>query len=109
LQQGGECREVILFPGCQRLEYALEPSPEAAISASLAGTILRIGVPAQDLATWCSSDQVGLYAEIPLPEARVLQVLIEKDFRCLDGRNSEDQADTFENPLSEHLNCEMHS
>lgn len=40
---------------------------------------------------------------------RSLQILIEKDFRCLDDRVEEDQSDMFENPLAEHLNCEQRS
>ena len=106
LRQDGECREMIVFPRCQSLEYVLERSADTAITASLTGTIIRIGIPARDLAVWCCSDQVGLSAEIPLGEAAILHVLVEKDFRCLDGGESEDQSDTFDNPLTKHLTCD---
>jgi hypothetical protein len=36
---------------------------------------------------------------------KTLQLLIEKDFRCLDEGVPEDQSDTFENPLTAHLSC----
>ena len=50
------------------------------------GSAIRIGVPAQDLSTWCASNQVGFCGEIVLPEAAPLQVLLEQDLRCLDNR-----------------------
>lgn len=109
LRRGMECREAIRFPGAVLLEYTLEPSSGTAISASLAGSAIRIGVPERALAAWCSSDRVGLSAEVPCEAAFPLQILIEKDFRCLDDRVEEDQSDMFENPLAEHLNCEQRS
>lgn len=107
LQHAGECREAINFPGGVRLEYAIGSSATSAgIGATLCGSIIRIDVPARDLARWCASDQVGLSAEIWLPESAPLEILIEKDFRCLDPLVPEDQSDTFDNPLAQHVVCE---
>lgn len=106
LRQGMNCHEAIRFPGNQPLEYTLASSAGATISAVLEGATIRIGVPAEELATWCASDQVGMSSEISLPGAGVLSVLIEKDFRCLDVRVTEDQSDTFKNPMDEHPGCE---
>jgi hypothetical protein len=106
LEQGIECREAVCFPGNQKLEYVLEPSPKEAIAASLSEHVIRVEVPARDLLDWCVSDRVGLSAEILMAEETALQILIEKDFRCLDAQVSEDQSDTFENPLDKHTTCE---
>ena len=61
--------------------------------------------PAQRLSAWYSPDQVGMGAEIPVLPGKILEVLIEKDFRCIDDQGSEDQSDTFENPLAASLSC----
>ena len=107
LLHSGECRETIAFSDSQCLEYALASSPANKIAVSLAGTIIRVEVPESDLAGWCSSDEVGLSAEVWVSPETALQVLIEKDFRCLDPRVPEDQSDTFDNPL-EPLSCGPH-
>lgn len=107
LLESGECREAIVFPGGGRLEYALASSPATTIAVSLLATVIRVDVLEPDLAGWCSSDQVGLSAEVVVSHGTSLQVLIEKDFHCLDPRVPEDQSDTFDNPL-EPLSCAPH-
>jgi hypothetical protein len=104
LGQGEECREAIRFPGSQ-LEYVLGPSSGDAIDASFSGSQILINVPQAQLKSWCASNQVGLSKDIAIPDG-VLQVLIEKDFRCLDAHDGPDQADTFENPQGAHARCE---
>jgi hypothetical protein len=107
LQHGGECREALHFPGGVQLEYAVVSSDiSTGIGATFGGSIIRVDVPARDLARWCASDQVSLSAEISLSEGAPLEILIEKDFRCLDPLVPEDQSDTFDNPLARHTVCE---
>src|SRR3954451_14379732 len=105
LETGEPCRELILFPGNQRLEYILEPSAGMKIAASFESSVIRITIPQPELFGWCQSDQVGLSAELTAGDGLVLRILIEKDFRCLDGEVSEDQSDTFENPAVQHTGC----
>lgn len=106
LRQGLECCEVIWFPRNEALKYCLMSSTRSTIHASLEGANVRIEVPKNDLIAWCSSEAVGISAEIYLQNAEPLRVLIEKDFRCLDSRLSEDQSDMFANPAETHSNCE---
>ena len=77
------------------------------IRASFSGASIRIEIPAPELDAWCSSEQVGISAEICGSDAVSLRVVIEKDFRCLDLAVVEDQSDTFDNPLGKHSNCEL--
>ena len=44
-------------------------------------------------------DQVGIEGRQPVDNETSLQILIEKDFACIDG-NDEENADTFPNPLA---------
>ena len=105
LRESGECRETIEFPGGARLEYVLSASEAADFDVSFADGLVSVVVPARRLTAWYSPDQVGMSAEIHLRPGKVLEVLIEKDFRCVDERLSEDQSDTFENPLGAPLSC----
>jgi hypothetical protein len=73
---------------------------------TLCGSLIRIVVPEEDLVRWCASDQVGISAAITLPDSAPLEILIEKDFRCLDPLVPEEQSDTLDNPLIRHAVCE---
>jgi len=54
-------------------------------------------IPADRAIPWCLTDQVGIAESISLGTTGSLDLLIEKDFACLD-RNDEDNQDTFANP-----------
>jgi hypothetical protein len=47
--------------------------------------------------TWCSTDLVGISESVSLGSLGSLDLLIEKDFACLDLSDEENQ-DTFANP-----------
>ena len=48
---------------------------------------------------WASTDQIGIEGEQPVIHQANLQILIEKDFACIDGTDDEN-VDTFPNPLA---------
>lgn len=80
--------------------YILESS--SAVSAPLA--ILQkkgilVQVPVETVARWATSDDVGIEAIVSVGNHGELQVLIEKDFACLNGPE-EQNVDTFPNPLA---------
>lgn len=106
LHEKQHCSEAICFPNGTRLEYSVESSSKTT-AVAFAGDLIRVEVPADELSKWCVSDQVGLAAEIAVPEGPPLQVRIEKDFRCLDPDIVEDQSNTFENPLEKHAACDI--
>lgn len=83
-----------------RLTYALE------VSRQIAGVTLRCAMPEITLlipfgeaAAWNLSNQVGIYATAHIGQRGSLEILLEKDFACLD-RSDEDNLDTFPNPLA---------
>jgi hypothetical protein len=100
LRTSGRCRETILFPGGSSLEYVLLACNAEELSVTFSGGIVSIAVPAHQLTDWHSSDQVGISSGVEVQPGKRLEVLIEKDFRCLDPLVAEDQSDAFENPLS---------
>ncbi len=105
LRSSGECREAILFPGGGRLEYSLRVSDSHEVGVRFSGGVVSISMPAGRLTAWHSSNQVGISAAVPVDSDKMLDILIEKDFRCLDEGIHEDQSDTFDNPLTVHANC----
>jgi hypothetical protein len=48
--------------------------------------------------SWGQDDQVGVYTLVNIAPEGLLELIVEKDFACLD-RSDEDNKDTFANPL----------
>jgi hypothetical protein len=48
---------------------------------------------------WAATDLVGIEAEQTVGGGNSLQILIEKDFKCLEPRDGGDDADTFDHPM----------
>ena len=60
-------------------------------------TRIVVEIPSADASAWASSLEVGLAGETPV-EVGPLQILIEKDFTCINPRAGEEELDTFPNP-----------
>ena len=101
LMETGRVEERIRFgPGnAGFFNYILEASqavsnPKAILKA---GGIL-VQVPTQMVSHWGSSDDVGIEVIQAAGDESSLEILIEKDFACLNG-DPEQNIDTFPNPL----------
>jgi hypothetical protein len=100
LLEGERVEETIHFApqAMAKLTYAVEQemsviTPTVRYTAG-AVTVL---IPADQATTWCLTDQIGIVTSISLGTMGSLDLLIEKDFACLD-RSDEDDQDTFANP-----------
>ena len=81
-----------------KLTYALEQEQSvSAPTVRYAEGEITVLVPAARADTWCSSDLVGISERVSLGSLGSLDLLIEKDFACLDLSDEENQ-DTFANP-----------
>jgi len=58
---------------------------------------IAVLLPREEAKSWAATDQVGIYATIDVGPHGRLDVIVEKDFACLDLSDSEN-ADTFPNP-----------
>jgi len=99
LVQDGSVEEVITFGSDQALHYRLQTSaivksPQAIFSAGE----INVTVPIETAQKWGLGDDIGIEATQPAREGS-LQILIEKDFACLNG-NEAQNVDTFPNPLA---------
>ena len=95
----GHLTETLEFDTVSDFTYTLEASeflPQ--ITATLSPNGIRILVPQTLAHQWTSTDQVGISGEQPVPSGRELQVLIEKDFKCI-HKNVEGDEDAYPNPL----------
>ena len=84
----------------ETFDYVLEST--AAVSSPRATVTARgiiVQVPSDEVMKWASTDQVGIEGRQPADNETSLQILIEKDFACIDGTDQEN-TDTFPNPLA---------
>lgn len=87
----GVVEEATTFPGGTRFLYAVELSTSTTALCDAGGILVRI-----DRATgtaWCSSEDVSIAAEIG-----PLNILVEKDFACLNPRANEDPSKQYPHP-----------
>jgi len=80
------------------LTYALEvQSGLTALEVRHEPREIRILLPLQQATSWAETDRVGIYETVSLGAEGALEIIVEKDFACLDQSDA-DNHDTFENP-----------
>lgn len=99
LGAGATLRDATEFAPSQRLTWLLQPAAIPAIEATFRDATVSVRLPDSDVQTWAGSDTVGIYGQ-----AGMLEVSVEKDFRCLTGGGSAEEADAFPNP-HQGANC----
>jgi hypothetical protein len=82
------------------LTYRIASDSEACvIAAEHRNGNIEVSVPKAMVAAWADSSQVGMQMDQRIGDGQSLRLLIEKDFKCLDPSDPEENADTFPNPL----------
>jgi hypothetical protein len=100
LAAGKTLSETIIFGPAENASLTYTLSGDAALAAVAvrhSGTEVAVLVPAEEARTWAASSQVGIYASIDIGTRGPLEIMIEKDFACID-RDDADNIDTFPNP-----------
>lgn len=83
--------------------YVLKSSPTLnELSASFQNNTVTLLVPVSWVEDWVNSNRTGFDGKITSDNGAQVQLLLEKDFKCLDN-SIEDQADNYENPLTIQL------
>jgi hypothetical protein len=81
-----------------KLTYALEQGTSVSVpTVRYSEGEITVLLPAGLADTWCSTDLVGIAERVSLGAFGSLELVIEKDFACLD-RSEQENEDTFENP-----------
>lgn len=100
----GHIEEAIEFgpgPGEQFI-YALERSGDTeTLQAAIDGNRMTISVPDLQAGEWADTDLVGMEAEQQAGGGKLLRVLVEKDFACLEKRDGDE--DAFPHPAAERV------
>ncbi len=104
LQQDKVITETVNFPAGSAFSYALAISSSIEqVQATYEKNQMCISIPVTIASQWMNTNEVGIHADIPLPNGEALSILIEKDFPCND-REDEDKSDTFWELVSEETN-----
>jgi len=69
------------------------------LEAEFQGDTITLYLPKNESLKWPDIDRVGYENKMVLNEGQVLNLLLEKDFVCLDER-VEDQSDNYPNPAA---------
>jgi hypothetical protein len=90
-----------------RLTYALEVSPPGTTQTQVRYSPQEVAVilAPRQVVQWSLETEVGVYTQVPTGAGDSLEVIVEKDFACLD-RSDEANKDTFANPLA-GTNCQV--
>jgi hypothetical protein len=104
LLKTGRIEETIHFGPAEdaKLTYALEHASHSS-EMTLRHQPLEVAVviPTKDAQEWAQSEQVSLYGAVGAGDRR-LELVVEKDFACLDKSEAENQ-DTYPNPKQGHM------
>lgn len=80
------------------LTYALECAVQAApVSVEYRSQIVNIILSNDQARIWGAEDEVGVYSALDVGAPSSLEVIVEKDFACLD-RSDDENSDSFANP-----------
>ena len=98
--QGKEVEESTSFPGGGKLHYVLRPSPSKTnvVKTNVGDkSCINVIVDQNRAKEWAKSEEVGLFGAEPLVLGS-LELLIEKDFACLNPREGSEDYDNYPNP-----------
>lgn len=98
--EGERVEETIHFAPAPEasLTYALESAVQAApVSVKYEPQVVNIILSEDQARLWAAEEEVGVYSTIDIGAAGSLEVIVEKDFACLD-RSDEENSDSFPNP-----------
>ena len=75
----------------------LKASGSTGFKITLESNVVTLQVPAITCAEWTNSDLVGFEKQVTTGKGKMISVLVEKDFKCLDGSDA-DNEDAYPNP-----------
>jgi hypothetical protein len=103
-QQDGIISEVLAFGFSQadQLTFTLKKVDESEMSVSFLSSQVSFYIPKARADDWTSTDLVGFEATVNTGQGKVILLLVEKDFKCLDARE-EDNEGSYPNPLANPL------
>ena len=99
---GHPVMETVEFPNSS-LQYALMTSPEDEMTVSFKANRIAVHLPMAWGKEWEKEDKVG-FGALQEFNGKTMNILVEKDFKCLSPERTEDESDNFDHPTIGH-NC----
>jgi hypothetical protein len=98
-QELGEVREISSFGAgnSDKLSFVLKKSSRTGFKITLWSCTVTIEVPKSVCDEWTNTDLVGFEEDIDTGKGETIKILVEKDFKCLDGSDAENE-DAYPNP-----------
>jgi hypothetical protein len=100
--RGQSVVETTTFPDGGQLQYLIRTSEfqtNVVKSGGVLNTLIEVIVEKTVAERWVGSEEVGLYGATPLLVGS-LELLVEKDFACINPRDGVEDKDSFPNPSS---------
>jgi uncharacterized protein DUF7009 len=80
------------------LTYALESAVQVVpVRVQYESQIVKVLLSKDQASIWGVESEVGVYSKLDIGAAGSLEIIVEKDFACLD-RSDEENSDAFANP-----------
>lgn len=89
----------------ETLAYSVSKVPVPHIDASYQEHEISIQIPEKAVQYWANSTQVSLRFDKKISATETLNILVEKDFKCLTERPDENESDLFPNPNGTNHDC----
>ncbi len=81
-----------------KLTYALESASQfSPVKVRYASNEVTVVLSEDQVSIWADAGEVGVYTALEMGQAGSLDVIVEKDFACVD-RSDAENSDTFPNP-----------
>ena len=102
LIDAGRIEETVFFAAGDhcKLTYALELEREEQqrfLELRYQPSEIVVVLPTEQARAWAEGNIVGIYHSVDLGTRGILELIVEKDFACLDGADADD-VDIFPNP-----------
>ncbi len=91
-----DVESVCRFPDGAALTYALVVADVPVIDARFGDDRVEVALPRVDATRWATTNDVTLRRDPD--DNHGIQILVEKDFACIEPRDSDDAADLYPNP-----------
>jgi hypothetical protein len=99
-REKGIIKEMISFGPEEKdqLRFILCRYEQAEFSLEQNGMTIQLNIPAAIADNWTHTETVGFEQMIESSKGEPVKILVEKDFKCLDGRE-EDNIGAYPNPM----------
>jgi len=94
-KETGKIQAQTAFPN-NTFYYTLQKETLPHLKATFQDNNIQINIPTNIANDWTDTDNVGFTENILVKDNLYLNILVEKDFKCLEIRIGEDESDNYE-------------